>query len=130
MILILGIALFTAGLLSFFLVDSKQSDSVKKIDSEIKSRENYNKPTKFIKRLKDYFASHFGFIAKGFRYINDLITKVILPRLSIEQRSKFYATIRFFSQLKRFILSYYYLILCAIAALIIYNQAKKMIKTS
>jgi len=118
-----------AGVLSFFVSNPKEERKVGRLEGKIDEENIFNRVRNFAKRIKDKFFSFFAFVVNGFRYINGLITKVILPRLSIEQRSKFYSAIRFFQRLKNFIFSYYYYFIYAVGLLIIYHQARLLRKT-
>jgi hypothetical protein len=115
--------------LSFFLTNPNELATIVKEDSEVKSEGFFSKIGKFFNGIKNSFITFFSYISKAFVYVKDLIIKVILPRLSIEQRSKFYSALRFFSRVKDFIFSKYYLFLCFIALLIIYHHGRKLFKS-
>jgi hypothetical protein len=121
--------LFAAGVLSFYLTNPNESSEIKKENSEIAHEGFFNKIGKLFKEIKNKAVAFFSYISKAFAYAKDFIIKVILPRLSMEQRSKFYSTIRFFSRLKYFLFSKYYLFLCAVALLIIYHHGRKLLKS-
>jgi hypothetical protein len=115
--------------LSFFLTNPNESSEIRKENSEITRKGFFSKIGKLLKEIKDRFVAFFSYLSKAFGYAKDFIIKVILPRLSMEQRIKFYSALRFFSRLKYFLFSKYYLLLCAVALLIIYHHGRKLLKS-
>ncbi len=125
--LIIGIALIVAGITTFLLLPTSSPPPTKGAADE---QPELNPPPSRIRALgmaiKTRLQRLGNSIRNSFSYLSNFIVKVLLPRLSPEQRERLYNIIQTITRIKEFLSSNFYLILAmAVGGLVAYIGLKR-----